>query len=313
MRHLLLPVTLFAATCCAAQTNVYHPFLHEDASWGSLFRFWYIDAVPEDTINQYRPICLDGDTMFDGKEYVKVKIGYDCSSYRALIREDVIEKKVFVNYFESDGDTLLYDFSLTTGESANHCYTFAHFDSSKVIGVDSIMIGDDYRKKFMISCYNLGLSDTTFWIEGIGGVFGPAPEEGPEYFGYGNFEDGIKGISYLICYQESGGILYEEPFVLHIWGGDSIEFGCDYVVNIDDNPLVSEVKLFPNPVSGNLMFIKATIETQCIVYSMSGQKMLEQQISEQGAIDVSNLTPGLYMVVFGIGNNQTINRFFVKL
>ncbi len=312
MKKLLLILTTFFAVCCHAQTDVYHPFLHENASWSTVTKRW--DEFSIDTFFTYTPIFVDGDTIFEDQSYIKIKIFEDCAGcFRALMREDLGERKVYVNYFEASGDTLLYDFSLEVGDSASHCYTFAHFDSSRVIQVDSILIGDNYRKKFIIACHLDGISDTTFWIEGVGGIFGPAPQEGPQNFGYGYLEYDYTKRNYLVCYKENEVALYQEPYYQIIFGGDSIEYTCDYVLPIEEHPIETSLVLFPNPVSGNQLHTTIGGYNQCLIFSATGQRMDINHEATERTIQFDNLPAGLYTITFVFDEQQTITKHFIKL
>ena len=59
----------------------------------------------------------DGDTITDGHNY-KILDGYHFISRTILLREDILEKKVFLNFIQATGNTeyLLYDFSLNIDE-----------------------------------------------------------------------------------------------------------------------------------------------------------------------------------------------------
>jgi hypothetical protein len=218
-RHFfVLAFLLSTSIFCYSQTNKYHPFLHEGGKWSILEREW--ETGLEDTVFHFYQYCTDGDTIVDGLSYFKVKdvFGDTCSnSYNALLRDDTISKKIYYYRFgiEFDGDTLLFDFSVVEGQNLNHCITFAHFDSSVVSSIDSIFLDGNFRKKINILYFKDGNSDSTFWIEGIGAVFGPAPFSGqPVDFGYGVYTPYIDK-SQIICYKENLDVIYEEPYWIY--------------------------------------------------------------------------------------------------
>lgn len=80
--------------------------------------------------------------------------------------------------------------------------------------------------------------------------------------------------------------------------------------NIPQIPNKVEISLYPNPVSGNQIFVKSNIEGLAYeVYNTLGQKV-SKGISNSGEINVSKLNAGLYLVKFKVNNTVEVRRFF---
>ncbi len=81
-------------------------------------------------------------------------------------------------------------------------------------------------------------------------------------------------------------------------------------------PETYEIKLFPNPVSGNLLFVESAKDRIESVefYSLSGMKVLSRNpVGERSAgIDVTHLKPGMYVSCIIMENGCTLNRKFIK-
>ncbi len=282
--------------------------MHEGGKWSILKKEW--ETGLEDTVFYFYLYCTDGDTIVDGKTFFRVKYVNDdtCSNlYNALLREDTITKKIYYYRFdvEFEGDTLLYDFSVVEGQSLSHCITFAHFDSSEVSSIDSIFLDGNYRKKFNILFYVDGNSDSTFWIEGIGAVFGPAPFSGqPEDFGYGVYTPYIDK-SQIICYKENLDVIYDEPYWIYNCAAGQIS------INNFVNDLLT---IYPNPCpSGQQIIIsnEGNIQYDCEIISITGKLVNRFAINGNYEINTSTIPTGYYYITFKSYNNVYVNTFII--
>ncbi|MBT0607832.1 T9SS type A sorting domain-containing protein [Aequorivita echinoideorum] len=78
-------------------------------------------------------------------------------------------------------------------------------------------------------------------------------------------------------------------------------------LSISDN-FISEFKIYPNPVSDKLFISsKKSLLESLIVYSMTGQKMME--ISNENNIDVSSFPKGMYFLEIISAEGKTIKKF----
>jgi len=229
--------------------------------------------------------------------YFKVKNVFDdtCSnSYNALLREDTAARKVYLYRFniEFDGDSLLYDFSATEGQSLSHCLTFSQFDSSKISSIDSIFIDGNFRKRFNILFFIDGNSDSTFWIEGLGAVFGPSPfTAGPENFGYGVYTPQVNK-SQVICYKENNVIIYERPYTI---------FNC-YTGDVQiNNYFENLIEIYPNPcIAGEKLSIinEKNIRYECEIISITVNMIYQFTITGNYQLNTNNLPQGYYYIIF---------------
>lgn len=90
-------------------------------------------------------------------------------------------------------------------------------------------------------------------------------------------------------------------------------FGLYY--GTDRHPEPNEIRLFPNPVSGNLLFVESGRDRIRSVeaYSLSGVKVLSRSpIGERSAeIDVAHLVPGIYIGCITLWDDSVVNRKFI--
>ena len=149
----------------------------------------------------------DGDTITDGHNY-KILDGYHFISRSILLREDILEKKVFLNFTQATGNTeyLLYDFSLNIDDSIDMKNPISPFlENAGYYNLDSIISrplvnGNDYRHfYFSPSESNIVSTTNAVWIEGAGSLsLINAPSGDPD----------INGAGHLSCFYKNGDYFY---------------------------------------------------------------------------------------------------------
>ncbi|WP_343914306.1 M14 family zinc carboxypeptidase [Aquimarina litoralis] len=99
----------------------------------------------------------------------------------------------------------------------------------------------------------------------------------------------------------------------------------DYTVNIgstkvatiisakDDFDNNAKLRLYPNPVTNGILFIDGVTDsnTEIKVYNYAGQILINSKFDD-GKIDVSNLSNGLYLLQVGDQSDKRIERFIVQ-
>lgn len=68
-----------------------------------------------------------------------------------------------------------------------------------------------------------------------------------------------------------------------------------YALSVDDPDKVERFSVFPNPAEHTLHLSEA-IKGRYTVYDISGKVMLSGKVVTNGAIDISSLPPGVYML-----------------
>ncbi|MEA4957657.1 MAG: hypothetical protein VB038_08010, partial [Methanobrevibacter sp.] len=165
----------------------------------------YNELVVAEPIPTSYYILLKGDTTIDSKHYKKVWTNNDLSitdemEFHALIREE--NQKTYVRYYHSGldsilGENLLYDFSLSNGDTFNLNIYEQVFSFN--VSVDSIQINNEIRKRIILSG---NFIPNMTWVEKIGCL-----EAGLLYeslFGLGVIEK-------LLCYYYNDNVLYSNP------------------------------------------------------------------------------------------------------
>jgi hypothetical protein len=253
--------------------------IRENITW----EVWYgntMEICKYDKINQY---FFKGDSIIDNKIYKKIyhyhviskiKTPY-CPPYfvdnsqfflDAFIREDTVERKVYIYDEEDNKEGILYDFNLKKGDTITYKYATK---GMKVI-VDSVGLiklkDNQIRKKTY-------LSNHQFYIEGIGGSAGV---QFPyiQYLGFWTA---------LSCYREnSKEIFLKDDCIPYLLASKDIENQA--VINILPNPFVNNLSI--NIENDETMEFK--------LYDIFSKNILQKSFQNAVLLDTSTLPNGTY-------------------
>lgn len=172
-QFLFLLILFFSSSLLEAQTYV--PFPTDSAKW----KVTYHSAASQClyTVAEFQYI-MNGDTVIGTTTYKKL---YDSGVYYGsctpmsfgsinLIYEDSA-KHIFMRYFNTNTDTLLYDFNLNVGDTVKGLLV-GNCNPTIVTSIDSILIHSSYRKRFNYSNQSYPCIAMGSIIEGIGGTQG---------------------------------------------------------------------------------------------------------------------------------------------
>ncbi|MEH6763059.1 MAG: T9SS type A sorting domain-containing protein [Aequorivita antarctica] len=239
----------------------------------------------------------DGDTIVDGKNY-KILDGYHYISRTFLLREDVANKKVYLNVVSQgfNEEFLLYDFSLSQGDIFNMQNPISPFphDGGPFL-LDSIVErplvdGNEYKYFYFSPAPGNTIStENAVWVEGVGSLsIINAPGGHPD----------INEAGHLSCFFKN-----TEPFYANL---DSIS---------DCIPLVLETKkhnleevIASKQANNNNCVLSNTQEVKGVtIFDLAGKKL--ETITNNGntsiTIDFSNYQNGLYILMAtGFGNTK---------
>lgn len=245
----------------------------------------------------------NGDTIVDGNDY-KVLDGYHYISRTFLLREELLNRKVYLNIVSPSGNNeyLLYDFSMIIGDSIDMKNPITPFpENAGYYRLDSIIPrpladGSDYRHFYLSPSISNTISSTNaVWVEGAGSLsLINAPSGYPD----------INGAGHLSCSFKNSNSFYSNL--------DSID-GCEPLIILDinefDNPL-SEVQIIKSNTDNICHLINIQNARFIDVYDLNGRRLTDHTNNgkREVSLDFSNLKSGLYIIV--INTNQFQKRTF---
>ena len=300
MRTLTISFILFLLILCGntrAQSYIHFP--DTNAVWHET----YINSPPP-ILFRYQSIgetFYKGDTTFGNLTYHKL---YNtirdiwCShviletGYTGALREDTIQRKVFVIDYDENAEHLLYDFTLLPGN------LIPHSGGATVSSIDTIVTMDGVSRR---RWNTLEGGNNASIIEGIGGTNG------------------------LL----SNTLILEYPNVTLCFEGDSkqtINVNGDCRVPSDtcfflgiDNHTDNTIEIYPNPVkvNSNLWIMISPVAFQAMenieILNIFGQQCAKNIKKESNIVVISPSIPGIYFVRLKLKNCSTlIKRIIVN-
>lgn len=248
-----------------------------------------------------------GDTLADGILYMKVRRSEDQQMQKwttqGLIREDS-NKKVFYRDILAKEECLLYDFGCMAGDTLSlNCVCR---ESGFLVDSIKTVVTDGVARKYFYLTYLKIKTLKEVWIEGIGSTLG--------ILNGGSFSHCMTGGGdALLCYYEAGIKKYQSHVIQNY-----CYLSLGIINGITPEKAVSKLKVYPNPVSGEL-FIQQ-VSTVNVGYtielvSMKG-KLLRTECVEAGnnpyLLNVSSLKKGIYFLRMNSGSGWYEDEMFIK-
>ncbi|MCF8368030.1 MAG: T9SS type A sorting domain-containing protein [Bacteroidales bacterium] len=273
----------------------YHPLPESDTYW--IHKSHDIPMIcgcgGTCSVEQY---IIAGDTLINELVYHKiVHSGYWLSNncdenffyngYQGAFRNDIENKIVWFVPEGESSESLLYEFDLQVGDTLSEGILDPNdYWDFWVEDIDSVLVGDSYRKRFHIRSW-LNMSEMALQIvEGVGGQNLIKPFESWYYF---------EGGYTLSCININDSIFYPE------WGD------CEMIVSQKENKQAGPHLIFPNPTNGLLWFQNSEETKQLITIEIFNQlgvnvKSIESK-EEIILIDLSSKPKGLYFIKISTG------------
>ncbi|SRX55885.1 T9SS type A sorting domain-containing protein [Aequorivita sp. CIP111184] len=239
----------------------------------------------------------NGDTIVDGKNY-KILDGFHYISRTFLLREEVNNKKVFLNFVAQgqNEEFLLYDFSLNEGDTFNMLNPYSPFpqDGGNFV-LDSIIErpladGNEYRHFYFSPAPGNTIStENSVWVEGAGSLsIINAPGGNPD----------INGAGHLSCFFKNTEIFYANL--------DSINDCIPIHLNVKKHNL-DEVVISKQNNTGICVLSNAQNVKSVKIFNLSGKqlKLITNDNQKSINVDLSNYQNGMYiLLVNGLGDSK---------
>jgi hypothetical protein len=317
MKKSLTVLLLFVSGWCVGQTNVYHPFPDSNAVWNvytgqscgwgfDMFEVKYSYVLTEDTVindTVYHKLDIPAivGTLIPGQCDSTI-VGAAPGHYAGAIRQDTAAHKVFIVPPFQNNEQLLYDFNMQVGDSVYgyiQCYTGP---PDTVISIDSVLIGNSYRKRWIINdYYNIN------YIEGIGSTYGLLSSSP----GYITDQMGAE-----ICFMLDDVILYSQ-------GNNE----CTLITSVNEFEQ-TELQIYPNPATTSLtLTTEQTLKNVPIAIGIKIMNAIGQEVYHSSPdsyrddvrnstpdsyrVDISQLPPGLYYLTLQSNEGVATKKFEV--
>lgn len=286
---IVMQFALIISLSLKAQTQSYEyiPIVKEG------LQIWTTDQKYGQYNEQYRYERLaltEEDTIIDGKSYKKLysfterEFDIETATFVCGIRENE-NKQVFVASYHNQQEFLLYDFSLTEGDSilaeSNGEYDL-YFN---VTDVDTIDYNGVERRKITLQFYNYAW---VTWIEGIGNIEGLLMD----WRSYTMAMDPMPNVR-LRCYEHNEECLYSD------FSFDESIYDCytPLYTGLEENETQNNILLYPNPAKERLYINTSLPIKELTICNLLGQEIQKYNMTEKtSSIDISGLKEGVYFV-----------------
>lgn len=286
---IVIQFALIISLSLKAQTQSYEyiPIVKEG------LQIWTTDQKYGQYNEQYRYERLaltEEDTIIDGKSYKKLysfterEFDIETATFVCGIRENE-NKQVFVASYHNQQEFLLYDFSLTEGDSilaeSNGEYDL-YFN---VTDVDTIDYNGVERRKITLQFYNYAW---VTWIEGIGNIEGLLMD----WRSYTMAMDPMPNVR-LRCYEHNEECLYSD------FSFDESIYDCytPLYTGLEENETQNNILLYPNPAKERLYINTSIPIKQMTICNLLGQEIQKyNNLETTSSINISGLNEGVYFV-----------------
>jgi len=271
-----------------------------DKQWDNLIHYY---VFPNDVYGTEH-IKFTTDTLINSVTFKKVERSLDENQVNWLpygyIRENGI-RQVYFKIYPSDTERLLYDLHLQVNDTV-HVYGLITSVNS-YIGldpmtfyvdyVDSVLIGQTYRRRLNLSIPGKSNSIWEQWVDSTGGMREGMLHNCYEYVGRDAYR--------LLCFFEDGQLQYH----------DSIYTTCYVSTSVDrKESTTSTVTVAPNPVTGVSLFtISSTIDNEHSIsvsfHDILGKEVFSSLGKKQFFINKKDFSLGVYLYFVTFDNKNT--------
>lgn len=303
--YIVIGLLLFTSNL---QAQEYHPFPVKNTVWAEYFHpqggyypnvYHYFALKDNDTIikgNYYQKLYLSNDTIFTEDKF--------CGGLREENKKVYYYSVAPLNCTNRpvpvDTEIILYDFNLKLGDTITRDEFRIRIPGILIVlKIDSMMVGDQYRKVYSFGD-TLGNSlSGAQWVEGIGCLSGLLAD-----IGY-SFNNDLG--SDLICF------IHEDEVLFHNYMPECFNSNNPIAVQLLKNE--SQIKIIPNPAfsSVQIEFEKSDYKS-LIISDRSGKKLKEYDLKGKSFLFINKeeLSNGLYLISVydNAGNVQTLKLLF---
>jgi hypothetical protein len=286
---------LFTVIPVSARSQSYIPMLTDSIYWDVAYADMFAplcEAYGNQGAGPYR-YALDGDTIINGINYKKFKSysfftlltqpSPNCPPFAIdtfpslnphnsyFMREDTVNKKVFLIGQNIPQEILWYDFDAQVGDTL----LYPNWGNFIIDTIFTIISLDGKTRKYFDCIDSIGFY-CGYYIEGIGGTMGPFHDPF-HYFEFG---------PWLMCVSDYNQNPIFSPNMCYNFT-TGVNSDIDYV---------NTISMFPNPATDFLYFNFLEKGQRIILFNSHGKKVADHINKGDNQIPVSTLAEGLYFV-----------------
>jgi hypothetical protein len=285
MKKLLFLISALITLSSLAQQPVYFPFPESNAQWNT-----HMLQMGWPPLEKNYSIIISGDTLINGLFYHKLAI-VNPVGYKGAIRQDTLNRKVFIIPPAANTEELLYDFTMQVGDTVKG-YIENYLNTKDIVeNIDTVLVGNNYRKRWKI---NSGYS--IYFIEGIGSTYGLV-EYSP-----GTIVDGPDFS--ISCFRQNSITIYPDTIT-----------NCGLITSVKPIEIQNDqLRIYPNPSNGSftIEFDKSLDIKEIRLTDLLGKIIFQQQTENRTKIKITNLRNEIYILTIIDKDNLLINKKIIS-
>jgi hypothetical protein len=306
LRKLLLILLFLSPVFSEAQTSVYHPFPEDSAKWCAEMCGNQGNSLQEATYE------LNGKVLINGNWYSRLLYyerfcygaggcfcalvyGADTATY--YIRQDVVQKKVWLYVDSLNTDTIFLDFDLHVGDTidARKAYWAGYFSfGGIVLSIDSVLIGTQYRSRYKYENQTF----PNYLIEGIG------PDHGFFY----NANVGYDHMQTLENFLQNNHVYYPNYSSATV---NMNQYCHDFTTGIVELNQIS-FSIYPNPAHKLLNVECKMPNAELKIYDVMGRVVYSTTLNSKHQTLNPGLSPAVYFVRVSDGERVAVQKLVVE-
>lgn len=244
-----------------------------------------------------------GDTVVNSSTYTFLNKFHYVKNM--ALREDTVNRQVFFYVFASGKETLIYDFSLTPGDSIEIKNPNSPLPTNAgwhvLDSIKLITLLDGPHRFFYLSEKNG--PGTTSWIEGIGSM---------SLINTPSSEQDLNGVGDLTCFYKDGVKIYE---------ADTLPTGaCDTTLLVTDiantSSIAEKFSISPVPAKDKITIQLDVItkNSNITIYDISGKEILHINQLRNNIISINTMDwkNGIYFAKMQSGNKNYSKKIIIQ-